>query len=336
MPTIYLTDQGAVAHKRGERLVVRKEGKDILDIPLVHVDQLVVMGNIQLTTPLVAQLLLQEVDVAFFSSRGKFRGRLTPPGSKFGELRHRQLQVLNDPQASLAIARPVARGKLGNQRRVLGRLVANASSEVQAAARKATETIQAMERQAAAATDIDSLRGYEGSGAAAYFSGLKALIPAAWGFTGRAYFPPPDPVNAALSFGYALLQNVAMGAVQLVGLDPYLGFFHVIDYGRPSLALDVMEEFRPLVVDAIVVPLLVEGQLTSRDFRHQHDPKPAVLLADEGRNRLIEAYEKHVNGTVVYPATGEKTALRRCVELQVRHLARVVMGHDGVYKPMEA
>lgn len=335
MPTVYLTEQGAVAHKHNERLIVRKGSETLLDLPLVHVDQVVVMGNVELTTSLIGQLLTQEIEVAFFSSRGRFRGRLVATGSKNAELRVRQMQVMIDPGRALAIAQQVVRGKLANQRRTLGRLAARREGDVQNAVRRATELIQRIEEQALQARDIDSLRGYEGSGAAAYFGGLKVLIPPAWGFSGRAYYPPPDPVNATLSFGYALLQTVAFAAVQLVGFDAYLGYFHALDYGRPSLALDVMEEFRPLTVDAIVLPLILEGKLGPKDFRKESEPKQAVLLGQEGRNKVIAAYEKNINRLVTYPATKEETALRRVVELQVRHLARVVMGQDAVYRPFE-
>ncbi|MFZ1475241.1 MAG: CRISPR-associated endonuclease Cas1, partial [Anaerolineae bacterium] len=162
MPVIYLTDQGAMAHKKGERLIVEKKSDVILDMPLIHVEQLVVMGNVQLSAALITQLLLQEVDVAFFSSYGKYRGRLTPPALGFAQLRHRQYQVLGNAQTALPIAKQAIQAKLANQRRTLGRLAATAGSQVQATVLRATQTMQGIEGQVGAARDLDSLRGYEG------------------------------------------------------------------------------------------------------------------------------------------------------------------------------
>ena len=335
MSVVYLTDQGATAHKKGERLVVLKKSDVILDIPLIHVEQLVVMGNVQLSAALITQMLLQEVDVAFFSSYGKYRGRLTPPALGFAQLRHRQYQVLGNAQTALPIAKQAIQAKLANQRRTLGRLAATAGSQVQATVLRATQTMQGIEGQVSAARDLDSLRGYEGSGAAAYFGGLKDLLPPGWGFNGRQYRPPPDAVNAALSFGYALLQSAVLGMVNLVGFDPYLGFFHTIDYNRPSLALDLMEEFRPVVVDAVVAPLFLRNQFTAQDFRREPGAKPGVYLVEDGRRRLIEAHEKQMATPVPYPRKKETTALRRVIEEQARHLANVVLGEAGSYQGYE-
>lgn len=336
MPVIYLTDQGAMARKKGERLIVEKKSDVILDMPLIHVEQLVVMGNVQLSAALITQLLVQEVDVAFFSSYGKYRGRLTPPALGFAQLRYRQYQVLGNPQTALPIARQAIQAKLANQRRTLGRLAATASGQTQHAVHRATQTIQGIEGQVSAARDLDSLRGYEGSGAAAYFGGLKELLPPGWGFNGRQYHPPPDAVNAALSFGYALLQSATLGMVNLVGFDPYLGFFHTIDYNRPSLALDLMEEFRAVVVDAVVAPLFLQNRFTAQDFRRESGAKPGVYLVESGRRRLIEAHEKQMAAPTPYPRKKETTTLRRIIEEQARHLANVVLGETAVYQGYEA
>ena len=335
MPVVYLTDQGATAHKKGERLVVLKKSDVILDMPLIHVEQLVVMGNVQLSAALIAQLLVQEVDVAFFSSYGKYRGRLTPPALGFAQLRHRQYQVLGNPQTALPVALPAIQAKLANQRRTLGRLAATAPDPAQARVKRVTQMLQGIEGQLTAARDLDSLRGYEGSGAAAYFGGLKELLPPSWGFAGRQYRPPPDAVNAALSFGYALLQSAVLGLVNLVGLDPYLGFFHTIDYNRPSLALDLMEEFRPLV-DAVVAPLFMQNQFKTQDFRREPGGKSGVYLVEDGRRRLIEAHEKQMATPVFYPRKKETTPLRRIIEMQARHLANVVLGEAPSYLGYEA
>lgn len=321
MTALYLTEQGAVLRRVGERLVVTKDHQVLEDVPIIHVEQVVVMGNIQLTTPAVALLLQREVDVVFLSSRGKFRGRLMTTGSKFAQLRHRQLRLMDDREKVLAIAQDLVEAKLANQAHLLERLGA------QPAARKIGQDAA----QARRATTLDGLRGHEGAAGARYFGALRQLIPAEWGFTQRIYHPPTDPVNALLSLGYTLLLKDVSAAVQLAGLDPFLGFFHAIDYGRPSLALDLMEPFRPLV-DGLVMGRLAEGKVRPRDFRAKRRSDGAVLLNDDARTRYLRAYERQMESRVPYPPTGERTSCRRCLELQARQLVQVVLGKRARFR----
>jgi CRISP-associated protein Cas1 len=154
-----------------------------------------------------------------------------------------------------------------------------------------------------------------------------------WGFSKRAYYPPPDPINALLSFGYTLLLNEVLGVVQGKGLDPYLGFFHTVQHGRPSLALDLEEEFRAVVVDAAVLELLDAQAVAPADFTQPAD-KPGAIYAGEGvRRRFVEAYETRMNQRVVYGPTQTQETLRRCVALQVDQLARVLLGEQPAYPP---
>ncbi len=240
MPPVYVREQGAVVRRRGERLVVTRDKKQLLDLPLIHLDQLVLFGNVQLTAPAVAMLLRAEVDVVFFSQYGKFRGRLVHTGSKFARLRHAQLQKLSDEEVTLTIARRVVAGKLRNQRSLLRMRARQTPASAQARVRRAVTGIGRMLERARTTRSLESLRGFEGKAGVDYWAAFRALLADDLGFRGRQYFPPPDPVNALLSFGYSLLLKDVTAAVQLVGLDPYLGFLHTIDYGRPSLALDMM------------------------------------------------------------------------------------------------
>jgi CRISPR-associated protein Cas1 len=314
MTALYLNEQGAVLRRVGERLVVTKDHQVLEEIPIIHVEQVVVMGNIQLTTPVVALLLQRQVDVVFLSSRGKFRGRLMTTGSKFAQLRHRQLRLMGDEGRVLAAARELVAAKLTNQAYLLERL----------GTRQAVRSIQQDVKKARQAATIDSLRGHEGAAGARYFAAIREFIPAQWGFTRRVYHPPTDPVNALLSLGYTLLLKDVTAAVQLVGLDPFLGFFHAIDYGRPSLVLDLMEPFRPLV-DELVLGQIVEGKMSPNDFEPAQRKDGAVLLNDEARTRYFHAYEQQIENLVLCPPTGERTPCRRCLELQARQLAQVVL-----------
>jgi len=177
------------------------------------------------------------------------------------------------------------------------------------------------------------LRGYEGTAGATYFGALKMLIPQEWDFVKRIYHPPPDPVNALLSLGYTLLLKDMTAAVELVGLDPYLGFFHALDYGRPSLTLDLIEPFRP-VVDALVVDLVLHGRIQLQQFTlSTEDDKPQATLSEAGLGVYLRAYEAALETRSAYPEAG-RTTRRRCMELQARELAQVVLGKRKAFQAL--
>lgn len=333
--TIYVREQGAVVRKRGERLVVTKGFDELMDVPLVHVRQVALVGNVQLTTRAAAMLLQNDVDVVFFSQHFKFRGRLVATGSKFARLRHSQLQVMSDESRAIQIAREIVVGKLTNQRVLLQRHLANLPAGwPRSVLKESVDGIAHMREGAGRTESLETLRGYEGKAGAYYFAGLKALLHPGWGFQGRRYYPPPDPINAALSLGYSLLLKDAVAAVQLVGLDPYLGFFHVIEYARPALALDVMEEFRPVVVDSIVLELVSRQQLTPADFTKTGRQERPVEMSEGGVNLLLKAYEERLQTTVRHPVSGDQVTYRRCLELQVRQIANIVLGKTALYVPV--
>jgi CRISPR-associated protein Cas1 len=191
-----------------------------------------------------------------------------------------------------------------------------------------------MTARSQAATSSESLRGFEGKAGAWYWAAFRMFVPAGWGFKQRVYHPSTDPINALLSFAYSLLQKDVNAAVQLVGLDPYLGFFHEIHYGRPSLTLDLMEEFRPLVVDSVVLNLVNREILRVSDFSKTKDAAKPVLLSDDAVERVIKAYEDRVTTRVRHPLTGEQVTYRRCFELQTRLMARVIQGEASGYRAM--
>jgi CRISPR-associated protein Cas1 len=327
--TVYVKEQGAVVRRDGERLRVTLQQEELTSIPLVHLDQLALMGNVQLTTPAATRLLERGVDVVFLSKYGKFRGRLVRGGSKFAQLRHRQLHMASDEHAALAIARAIVVGKVGNQRVVLQR-----RAERVPEARRALDGMMQMGRRAETAGSLDSVRGFEGKAAAFYFEAVRALLPAAWGFEKRAYHPPPDPANALLSFGYTLLLKDVTAAVQLVGLDPYLGFFHALGYDRPALALDLMEELRPVIVDSMFLDVVARKRLQPGDFQRSRNPKRPCSLGEAGVRVVIEQYEQRLQSPVVHALAHGQTTYRRAIELQARQMARVIRGEEREYCPL--
>lgn len=333
MAPLHVTTQGAVVRKRGMQVVVTKGRRELDKKPIAHIDQVVLVGNVQLTTQAAALLLAHEVDVVFMTSFYGFRGRLMAQNSRFAELRHTQLVKMSQAQVKLEIARAIVVGKLTNQRTILMRQLQKGRDEQQRLS-QAVRGIGQMIQGAQGASNVDSLRGFEGKAGAYYFGAWRVLMPKGLQFTGRAYYPAPDPVNALLSFGYGLLTKEVTTAVQLVGLDPYLGFFHVISYGRPSLALDMMEEFRPILVDGMVLELLHQGQIKPSDFERTRNPKRPVQLGVRARDLVVRSYERRLQTRVLHRPTGQNTTYRRCIELQVRQVAQIVLGKPTGYQPM--
>lgn len=338
MTTVYVKEPGATVRRQGERLVVTKDRKRLLDLPLLHLEQLALVGNVQLTTPAVAALLERQVDVVFLSGAFRYRGRLVATGSKLARLRQAQMLAMTDMQVALPLAKAIVAGKLVNQRSLLQRRLREAqlSGAAQSEFDRAQDGMKAMLGAGQGAADLDSLRGYEGKAAAWYFGAWRVFLDPVWGFKGRQYHPAPDPVNAVLGFGYALLLRDAVAAAELVGLDPYLGFFHASQDGRPSLALDLMEEFRPLMVDRLILGLLARGGLTAADFTRTADPRRPVSLSPEAARRLVEAYETAAAGKFLHAPSGTSTSWRRCLELQARQVAALVTGKAEAYLPVVA
>lgn len=339
MTVLHVREQGAVVRKDGERVKVTQTDQEtekqveLTGAPIRELSQVAVYGNVQVTTQAVALLLAQEVDLVFLSRYGKFRGRLTKNASKFAQMRHAQLRLTGDERRALAVAKQIVWAKLANQRTLLQELAQGEDRPaVQAVLQRASQQIGEMQQASVQAGDADTLRGYEGRAGASYFEGFKAWLPANWKFTGRQYFPAPDPFNALLSFGYALLQKDCSAAIQLVGLDDYLGCFHALAYDRPSLTLDLMEEFRPLIVDRTMLALVRVKAIQPGDFTVTQRPERPVQLGETLLPKVIAAYEQRMSSTIVHTPSGVQTAMRRCLELQARLYARVVLGEQRTYE----
>lgn len=340
MTTIYVREQGAVIRRRAERLIVSKKGQILDEFPFAKVEEVALYGNVQVTAQAMATLLERGVRVIFLSIYGKIRG-VVSEGSKQAKLRKEQYQVMSNEAINLRLAKAIVEGKIHNQRVLLQRQMKNLSGSpgITAQFTQATNGMGQMGQAALQASNIESLRGYEGRAAAYYFAAIRALLGPTWRFEKREYHPPPDPFNALLSFCYSLLQKDVLAVVNLVGLDAYLGFFHEIDFGRPSLALDLMEEWRPLVSDALALELVNRQALRLDDFTWTGNSQRPVELGAEGISRVLQAYSQRLEIQVYHPlasgTTGGETPLRRAIELQARRLARVLIGQEQMYEPMK-
>lgn len=340
MPPLYITTQGAKLRYRKRRLVVEKDDQEIAALPAVHVDQVLIFGNVSLTTPALSYLLQKEIDTVFLTLRGRYKGRLVGPTGGNGRLRLRQYERALDADWALETARAIVTVKLHNTRTLLRRYARRlASSQEEGENRggglSAADQLSELIAQAGRCRTVNSLNGVEGRGAAVYFSVFRHLIRApGWDFERRNRRPPRDPVNALLSFGYTVLTHAVESAVRAVGLDPYVGFLHQVAYNRPSLALDLVEEFRSIVVDSVVLRCLNNRIILPHHFSYEPEGKYPVLLNDEGRGLFIRELETRLNLEFKHPDREERVTYRRCFELQARRMARSVQSGKW-YRPFK-
>lgn len=335
---LYLQEPGSHVGKRSEHLIVRKDGQELNRVPLHAVRQVVVLSNVQVSTQALETLASNGIPVAFMNSYGRFIATLSTAPAKNVSLREAQFRRFADPAEALLLTRAVVRAKLTNQRALLMRCLRLRPDDVtedgsrgsdEPAARGLAELLTRLER----ATAIDSLLGLEGQGAALYFGEfnrfLKAQPPGrGFDFTSRNRRPPRDPVNALLSFAYAMLLKDCFSALCIVGFDPYRGFFHTGRHGKPSLALDLMEEFRAVIADSVVLTLVNNRILEPGDFLTWRE---SCQLTDEGRKKFFSAYEQRRATVVTHPLFGYKMSYSRMVEVQARLLAAYVRGDVPQY-----
>ena len=329
MYPVYIIQQGAKVSIANKRVQVEQDGETLLAAPLGQVSEVVIFGNVGLTTPAIGTLLLEGKDVVFLSEDGRFIGRLVGVVTPHVPLRRAQYRRMVDPDFGLRLAQGIVAAKLAHQRTLLQRHNRElGDAEIVSSIDRLGEAVRTVDRR----TTIASLNGHEGAATAAYFSGLRRLFGAEWKFEKRARRPPPDPVNVLLSLGYTLLSNTARGAVQAAGLDPYAGFLHEYAYNRPSLALDLLEEFRP-VVDGIVLWACRGGQVTPEDFSPGPVDRP-VVLSDQGLRRFLKAYEQRMEQPYTHPIRQVQMPLRQCLLEQARQVAGRVLSGQGGYQGM--
>ncbi len=346
---LYVQSPGAHVGRRGAHLVVTLEGREINRAPIATVRQVVVFGNAQVSTQALHTLAEAEVPLVFLSGHGRFVASVMPAPPKNVGLRAAQYRVFSDPARTLDLARAVVAAKIANQRTLLMRSLRSQSaargdgaseeggaterSSTRASDEPAARDMAAMAARVSTAADPGVLLGLEGQAAALYFGEfgrmLKARSPGrSFDFTTRNRRPPRDPVNALLSFAYAMLVKDCFSAVCTVGFDPYQGFYHAGRHGRPSLALDLMEEFRPVIADSVVLSLINNGMLADGDFLTWRD---ACALTDDGRATFFKAYEGRKATEVTHPTFGYTMTYGRMLEIQARMLSGYVRGDLPAY-----
>lgn len=325
---IYVVGQGETVRRRGDRLEFWSRDGKMGDARLREVAQLSLYGGVEITSPALAELLQRGVPVCHFSFGGWFYGISQGTVHKNVELRINQFDWAKSKDRSLEMARRFVSGKIRNCRT----LVRRNDPDI----KKSKEVLSALNRlakEADEAENVESLLGIEGAAAQAYFSRFDGLLKSQAGvfsFENRNKRPPKDPANAVLSYLYGILVKDVFVTLLAVGFDPYLGFYHRPRYGKPALALDMMEEFRPLVADSTAITLFNNGELSEKDFVRRG---VGVSMTPKGKRTVVSGYERRMSSEITHPIFGYKVSYRRVLEVQTRLLARVISGEIEEYPP---
>lgn len=322
---LYVQTQGAMVGKSGDRLSIKYKDEVLAERRLMDVSQVSLFGNVMISAQVLRELTTRGIPVCHLTYGGWFHGLTSGLAHKNVELRIHQFEIAADAQRSLQIARCFISGKIRNSRTLLRRHLTEDETGI-------LPSLAEFRQRAERATSAETLRGLEGMAAKTYFAGLFALLNGRHEFdvNDRNRRPPKDPVNAVLSFVYSLLVKELTVVLQGVGFDPMLGFFHRPRYGRPSLALDVAEEYRPLIGDSVTLMAFNNGEVDRSSFLERAG---AVTLTESGRKSIIAAFERRLEQEVTHPIFGYRVSYRRIMEVQARLLARTITDELPAYVP---
>ncbi|MFH1491021.1 MAG: CRISPR-associated endonuclease Cas1 [Pseudomonadota bacterium] len=343
MEAVYVLEPGSYLRREGETLKVVK-GKDVIQhIPASGLGKLTLVGYVSLSGAVLDFLIRKRVETVFMTPTGRFRARLALDEHSHVARRKAQYLRLSDPAFSLETARIIVRGKLENMQRLI---LLRARQYGDPLLRRSAARVKAIKGQVARVGSIEALRGLEGIGSRAYFEALPGFIKnPMFTFRTRTRRPPLDPVNALLSFVYTLLTNEVLSAVNACGLDPYLGSLHDISYGRPSLACDLVEEYRPFLGDRLVLGLINRKSIRMDDFvfrkgapsdyvdeQEMKEKRPVEMKPAVGR-AFVTAYEEMMKRKLLYPPENRKLTCRWLIHRQARAFARYLEDSGTPYQP---
>ncbi|MBI3248482.1 MAG: group II intron reverse transcriptase/maturase [Deltaproteobacteria bacterium] len=328
--TLYIQEQGSFLARDDERLIVKKEGEVLLEVPAAKIDQIFIFGNCTVTTPAMTYCLKEDIPIVLLSSRGNYYGVIDSPLSDNVSLHRLQFSRAADPAFTLPTAKTIVAAKLHNCRLLLQRYQRRKQIPLVATV---IERLGELSVRLHHATTGEEVNGYEGAGAAQYFAALGQLVDAEFRFTSRTRQPPTDPVNSLLSFGYTLLFYNLYGLIVARGLHPYVGHLHLMRDRHPALASDLIEEFRAPIVDSLVLTLINNKTLTPADFFRLADGP--CLLKDTARKTFIRAFEQKMATQITHPHTGMVVDYRRCLDLQVCQMMDWIRGETQEYTPMK-
>ena len=332
---LIVQSQHARIGKEGETLKISDEERGETQVRLIDISDVALFGNVSITTPALAALLEREIPVTFHSHGGWFRGIAHGIGHRNVEVRTAQYRMSFDETACLRFAKELVAAKIANQRTILRRNWRGSPEERQAA----LDRLLAARKSVDGAGTLATLLGIEGDAAAVYFRAFAGLIKppedkqgardlAPFRFEARNRRPPTDPINAMLSLAYAMLTRLLTITLASVGLDPYRGFYHAPRYGRPALALDVMEPFRAVIADSVVLSAANTGEVGPNDFVAA---VTGTALTQGGRRRFVEAFERRLSQETTHPVFGYQVSMRRMLLVQTRLLSRFLLGELPSY-----
>ncbi|MCK4841325.1 MAG: group II intron reverse transcriptase/maturase [Methylococcales bacterium] len=331
LKTLYLLKHGLVLGKESERFVIRLKGEIQQEIPAIHVDQIMIFGNIQITTQVMQFSLKKRIPIFLLSGKGRYYGVVDSFDTESVLLHQQQFLLATDHSFCLKLSIAIVRGKLANSRVVLRRFTRyHNTPELMQAAKQLSNIINRLKN----VNDLDQLRGYEGSAARIYFQAFSAVLDPHWQFFNRNKQPPVDPVNAMLSYGYTLLFYNVYSFLRSRGLNPHVGSLHPLRQGHPALVSDMMEEFRSIIVDSVVFNIAINNKLKPDDFTLPKQTGDACLLSVEARKFFISQLENKFNARLQHPVSGLKLDYRRCIEHQINHLVAVIRQSTPNYQPM--
>lgn len=360
MATIYIVSENGKLQKKGDTLQLTHHDGTISTIFPFKTEQLVILGSVEITGGALRTLMRHGIETIFLSSNGKFQGKLVFQESKNVFLRQKQFKQLESFEFRSSIAKAIVEGKLRNQLSFMQRITRR--DETKSFLNQVIENMKRNIQKAADTKDLASLRGLEGIGAKYFFSVFRENISPEWAvFKGRSMNPPEDNVNAVLSFLYTLILNRVDAAIEEEGLDPYVGYYHELDYGKRTLAFDLMEEYRTPLADTLCCALFNLGILSPEDFREVifssesedyplavetttteegeeqpvvYQEKKGVLLTKEGLKKVIAQFEKKLETQLFYVPQAKQLSYKRIIREQVKHFRRVLVGEEREYKPL--
>lgn len=335
--TLYVTTPEAYVHLDNDTICVRVDYEERVKVPLHHIGSVVTFGEVTLSSPLLQHLARAGISVVLLDRQGRFQARIEGPVS--GNVMLRQSQYALSYEYALGLSRACVAGKVRNARQMVLRSARDSSDAADKTMLLAvSEQLARTLKSLPAADDIESVRGREGDAARVYFEGFSARIAApyreAFALNGRVRRPPCDRTNAMLSFVYTLLTHDCRSALEMVGLDPQFGYLHTLRSGRPSLALDLMEEFRAIIADRLVLALINRQQIKADDFMMRVGG--AVQMKDDARRTILVAYQERKKEEVMHPLLERTVPIGLLPSVQARLMARFIRGDMDTYLPFMA
>ena len=331
LKTLYLMKHGSTLGKEYERFTICYKGQKQQEIPAIHVDQIMVFGNSQITTQAMQFCLQQRIPIYLLSGKGRYYGVIDSFDTEPVLLHREQFQLADNPEFCLKLATQILTGKIANSRTIMQRTSRHRQAP---ACNEAATQLKHIQKQLNQAKDLNQLRGYEGTAARIYFQAIAATVDPKWQFYKRNKNPPKDPINAMLSYGYAILFYNIYSFLRSRGLNTHIGYLHPIRMGHPALASDMIEEFRSIIVDSVVLKMVLNDKISPDDFIIDKSSQTPCLLSNTARRAFTQQLENKMNSKLRHPNSQLKLDYRRCIEHQINHLVSIIRNPENDYQAM--